>query len=47
MIQHEYDHIEGILYVDKLKPLKRKLLESKLKKIVNGHFKPAYPMKFM
>jgi peptide deformylase len=47
MIQHEYDHIEGILYVDKLKPLKKKLLESKLKKIVNGHFKPAYPIKFV
>lgn len=36
VIQHEYDHIEGILFVDKLKPLKKKLLQNKLTKIMRG-----------
>jgi peptide deformylase len=36
VIQHEYDHIEGILFTDKLKPLKRKLLLPKLNKIMRG-----------
>ncbi|MEA2103930.1 MAG: peptide deformylase [Candidatus Cloacimonadota bacterium] len=32
-VQHEYDHLEGILFIDKINPLKRKLLHGKLKKI--------------
>nr|WP_305051500.1 peptide deformylase [Elizabethkingia bruuniana] len=32
-IQHEYDHTQGILYLDHLKPLTRKLMETKLRKI--------------
>lgn len=47
MIQHEYDHTKGILYLDYLKPLTRKLLESKLKKIVKGEIQTKYPMKFV
>ncbi|HCN49075.1 MAG TPA: hypothetical protein DIT10_08270 [Chryseobacterium sp.] len=46
MIQHEYDHTRGILYTDRLKPLTRKLMESKLKKIANGNIVAKYPMKF-
>lgn len=46
MIQHEYDHTEGILYLDYLKPLKRTLLKSKLQKIAAGKVKVKYPMKF-
>jgi peptide deformylase len=46
MIQHEYDHTEGILYLDYLKPLKRALFKSKLQKIADGKVKPKYPMKF-
>jgi peptide deformylase len=45
-VQHEYDHTEGILYLDHLKPLTKKLMGSKLKKIVRGQIKPKYPMKF-
>lgn len=45
MIQHEYDHTEGILYLDYLKPLKRKLLSGKLNKISKGTIKAKYPMK--
>lgn len=46
VIQHEYDHIEGILFVDKLKPLKKKLLQGKLQKISRGAVDVDYKMKF-
>lgn len=46
IIQHEYDHIEGILFTEKLKPLKRKLLKRKLEKIKDGKIRPDYKMKF-
>lgn len=47
IIQHEYDHTQGVLYIDRLKSLTRKMIESKLKKIVNGNIKTGYPMKFL
>lgn len=47
MIQHEYDHTEGILYLDHLQPLTRKLISSKLRKIAKGQIRPGYPMKFI
>ncbi|QNL50223.1 peptide deformylase [Olivibacter sp. SDN3] len=47
MIQHEYDHTEGILYVDYLKPLTKQLVAPKLKKIAKGQIKASYPMKFI
>src|SRR5690554_5552416 len=36
IIQHEYDHIEGILFTDKLSPLKKRLIKSKLTNISKG-----------
>jgi peptide deformylase len=36
VFQHEYDHLEGILSIDKLSPLRRKLLKSKLNRIKNS-----------
>ncbi|MDR4954746.1 peptide deformylase [Chryseobacterium sp. ES2] len=47
IIQHEYDHTLGILYTDHLKPLTKKLMGSKLKKIINGNVTVGYPMKFL
>jgi len=47
MIQHEYDHTEGVLYLDYLKPLTRKLLQGKLEKISKGQVNAKYPMKFV
>jgi peptide deformylase len=47
MIQHEYDHTEGILYLNYLNPLSKKLMESKLKKIAKGQIHTNYPMKFV
>lgn len=47
MIQHEYDHTEGILYLDYLKPLTKKLMATRLRKIMKGQIRPRYPMKFV
>ncbi len=47
MIQHEFDHTEGILFLDYLKPLTKKLFDGKLKKIVKAKIKTKYPMKFI
>lgn len=46
VIQHEYDHIEGILFTDKLSPLKRRLLKGRLTNISKGKIKIDYRMKF-
>lgn len=46
VIQHEYDHIEGILFVDHLKPLKKKLLQKRLRKISEGKISVNYRMRF-
>ena len=46
VIQHEYDHIEGKLFTDKLSPLRRAMLKSKLDSISRGAVKVEYRMKF-
>ena len=46
IIQHEYDHIEGVLFTDHLKPLKRRLLKRKLEDISKGKVDVDYKMKF-
>ena len=46
IIQHEYDHIEGKLFIDYLKPLKKKLLQGKLNDINKGKVKVDYKMSF-
>ncbi len=46
IIQHEYDHIEGILFTDKLSPLKKRLIKSKLANISKGNVSIEYRMKF-
>ncbi|RYY20837.1 MAG: peptide deformylase [Chitinophagaceae bacterium] len=47
MVQHEFDHTKGILYVDYLKPLARKLLSSKLRKISRGLLPAKYLMTYL
>ncbi len=42
VIQHEYDHLEGILFVDKINPLRRRLISSKLKAISKGKVDTDY-----
>ncbi len=46
VIQHEYDHIEGILFTDHLSSLKKKLVKGKLNKIVQGDVNVNYKMRF-
>ncbi len=46
IIQHEYDHIDGILFTDKLSPLKKRLIKGKLDKISRGMVESDYRMKF-
>ena len=46
VIQHEYDHIEGILFTDKLSSLKKRLIRAKLSNISKGKIQIDYRMKF-
>ena len=46
VIQHEYDHIEGVLFTDKLSSLKRRLLKNRLANISKGNIKVEYRMRF-
>ena len=46
IIQHEYDHIEGKLFTDKLSPLRKRLIEKKLTDISRGIVDIDYKMKF-
>ena len=46
IIQHEYDHIEGILFTDKLSPLKKRLIKGKLSNISKGKIRVDYRMRF-
>ena len=47
VVQHEYDHIEGVLFTDLLKPLKKRLVKRKLEKIRKGDIELKYRMKFV
>ncbi|MCC5917216.1 MAG: peptide deformylase [Cryomorphaceae bacterium] len=46
IIQHEYDHIEGILFTDYLSPLRKRMLKSRLNQISKGKISVKYRMKF-
>lgn len=46
VIQHEYDHIEGVLFTDKISTLKKTLIKKKLQNIMDGKAFPDYRMKF-
>ena len=46
IIQHEYDHIDGILFTDRINPLRKRLLKRKLTDISKGMVDVSYKMKF-
>ena len=46
IIQHEYDHIEGILFTDHLSPLRKQMLKKKLQNITKGIVNAKYRMRF-
>ncbi len=46
VVQHEYDHIEGILFTDKINPKRKVLIQSKLSDITKGEVNANYKMRF-
>ncbi len=46
IIQHEYDHLDGILFIDRINPLRKKMLSGKLKEISQGRVDVDYKMRF-
>jgi len=46
VVQHEYDHVEGILFIDHISSLKKRLIKGKLNNISSGSIKVDYEMKF-
>ena len=46
VVQHEYDHIEGILFTDHIGAFRRRMLKGKLQDITNGNISPRYKMRF-
>ena len=46
IIQHEYDHLEGILFTDHITPFRKQLLRKRLSRISKGDIGISYPMKF-
>jgi peptide deformylase len=47
VFQHEFDHVEGVLFVEKLKPLRKKRIQKKLEKIKKGQISAKYKLKFI
>ena len=45
VIQHEYDHLDGKVFTDRLAPLRRQLLKSKLLALAKGKYRAAYKTK--
>ena len=46
VIQHEMDHVNGILFIDRISPLRKRLLNKKLKEISKGITEASYKIKF-
>ena len=46
VIQHEYDHINGVLFIDRISSLRKRMIKGKLKDIKKGNVKVSYKMKF-
>jgi peptide deformylase len=46
IIQHEYDHLEGILFTDRVSALRKRLLKKKLEEISKGNVEVDYKMRF-
>jgi peptide deformylase len=46
VVQHEYDHIEGVLFTDRISNLKKRLIKSKLTNISKGKIEVGYKMKY-
>lgn len=47
VIQHEFDHLDGILFLDHISAFKKRLLKRRLKEMSNGRVEADYPLKFV
>jgi len=45
IIQHEYDHVEGVFFIDRISPLRRKLISAKLNTVAKGKAECSYKIK--
>lgn len=46
VMQHEFDHLEGRLFIDHLSPFRKQMIRSKLKALVDGRVRCGYRLKF-
>lgn len=46
IIQHEYDHLEGKVYIDRISPIRKQLIKAKLNNIVAGKTRCDYPVRY-
>lgn len=46
IVQHECDHLEGMLYIDHISPIRKQLIRGKLNNIVSGKKRVGYPVKY-
>ena len=46
IVQHEYDHLDGKLYIDRISPIRKQLIKSKLNNIIHGRTHCDYPVKY-
>ena len=46
VIQHEFDHTEGVLFIDYLSMLRKRMIKRKLSDIMNGKISPDYRMRY-
>ena len=45
VMQHEFDHLEGKVFVDRVSPLRKQLIKSKLKALIQGRYRCGYKTK--
>ena len=45
VMQHEFDHLEGQMFIDRLSPLRKQLIKSKLRALLQGRFRCGYKVK--
>ncbi len=46
IVQHEYDHLEGMLYIDHISPIRKQLIRGKLRNIIEGKIRCDYPVRY-
>ena len=45
VMQHEFDHLEGTMFIDRISPLRKQLIKSKLRSLLQGRFRCGYRVK--